>query len=37
MAGWDHHGGFSLDASVRVEQWNRMGLERLAMYAEAFG
>ncbi|MFC2173218.1 transposase [Acidobacteriota bacterium] len=32
MAGWDHHGGFSLDASVRVEQWDRMALERLARY-----
>ncbi len=32
MAGWDYHGGFSLDASVRVESWDRLGLERLARY-----
>jgi len=32
MAGWDHHGGFSLDAAVRVEAWDRMALERLARY-----
>ena len=33
MAGWDHHGGFSLDASVRVEEWDRLALERLVRYA----
>jgi hypothetical protein len=32
MAGWDYHGGFSLDASVRVESWDRFGLERLVRY-----
>jgi len=32
MAGWDHHGGFSLDASVRVDKGDRMALERLARY-----
>jgi hypothetical protein len=32
MAEWDHHGGFSLDAAVRVEAWDRMALERLARY-----
>ncbi|KFB68564.1 MAG: hypothetical protein CAPSK01_001960 [Candidatus Accumulibacter vicinus] len=29
MANWDHGGGFSLDASVRVEGADRPGLERL--------
>jgi hypothetical protein len=29
MAGWDHGGGFSLDASVRIEGPDRSGLERL--------
>jgi hypothetical protein len=29
MAGWDHGGGFSLDASVRIEAKDRAGLERL--------
>jgi hypothetical protein len=32
MAGWDYYGGFSIDASVRVEQWDRSALERLARY-----
>jgi hypothetical protein len=29
MAGWDHGGGFSLDAWVRIEGADRAGLERL--------
>jgi hypothetical protein len=32
MAGWDHGGGFSLDASVRIEGHHRAGLERLLRY-----
>ena len=32
MANWDHGGGFSLDASVRVEGADRPGLERLLRY-----
>jgi hypothetical protein len=32
MAGWDHGGGFSLDASVRIEGQDRAGLERLPRY-----
>jgi len=32
MAGWDHGGGFSLDASVRIEGQDRAGLERLLRY-----
>ena len=32
MAGWDHGGGFSLDASVRIEGQDRPGLERLLRY-----
>jgi hypothetical protein len=32
MAGWDHGGGFSLDASVRIEGPDRSGLERLLRY-----
>jgi hypothetical protein len=32
MAEWDHDGGFSLDASVRIEGWDRQGLERLLRY-----
>jgi hypothetical protein len=32
MAGWDHGGGFSLDASVRIEGADRSGLERLLRY-----
>ncbi|MBU0499598.1 MAG: transposase [Gammaproteobacteria bacterium] len=29
---WDHGGGFSLDASVRIEAHDRQGLERLLRY-----
>ena len=29
MAGWHHGGGFSLDASVRIDGHDRAGLERL--------
>ena len=29
MERWDHGGGFSLDASVRIEAHDRHGLERL--------
>lgn len=32
MASWDHGGGFSLDASVRIEGPDRAGLERLLRY-----
>ncbi len=32
MAGWDHGGGFSVDASVRIEGTDRAGLERLLRY-----
>lgn len=32
MAGWHHGGGFSLDASVRIEGHDRAGLERLLRY-----
>ncbi len=32
MAGWDHGGGFSVDASVRIEGTDRPGLERLLRY-----
>ncbi len=32
MLGWDHGGGFSLDASVRIEATDRDGLERLIRY-----
>jgi len=32
MLGWDHGGGFSLDASVRIEATDREGLERLIRY-----
>jgi hypothetical protein len=32
MAGWHHGGGFSLDASVRIEGADRTGLERLLRY-----
>jgi len=32
MAGWAHGGGFSLDASVRIEALDRAGLERLLRY-----
>jgi hypothetical protein len=32
MAAWHHGGGFSLDASVRIEGADRAGLERLLRY-----
>ena len=32
MASWDHGGGFSLDASVRINGPDRAGLERLLRY-----
>jgi hypothetical protein len=32
MAQWDHGGGFSLDATVRIEANDRRGLERLLRY-----
>ena len=32
MLGWDHGGGFSLDANVRIEATDRSGLERLIRY-----
>ncbi len=32
MRDWGHGGGFSLDASVRVEAWDRAGLEKLIRY-----
>jgi hypothetical protein len=32
MASWDHDGGFSLDAGVRIEATDRQGLERLLRY-----
>jgi hypothetical protein len=32
MLGWDHGGGFSLDAGVRIESHDRVGLERLIRY-----
>jgi hypothetical protein len=32
MDAWDHGGGFSLDAGVRIEADNRSGLERLLRY-----
>ena len=32
MEQWDHAGGFSLDASVRIEAHDRQGLERLLRY-----
>jgi len=32
MLTWDHGGGFSLDASVRIEATDRSGLERLIRY-----
>jgi len=32
MLAWDHGGGFSLDASVRIEAHDRSGLERLIRY-----
>ena len=32
MLAWDHGGGFSLDASVRIEAPDRAGLERVIRY-----
>ena len=32
MLQWDHAGGFSIDASVRIEAWDRAALERLLRY-----
>ena len=32
MAAWEHGGGFSLDAGVRIEAEDRSGLERLLKY-----
>jgi hypothetical protein len=32
MLGWDHSGGFSLNAEVWVPSWDRAGLERLIRY-----
>jgi hypothetical protein len=32
MAGWDHGGGFSVDAAVRIEGNDRAGLERRLRY-----
>lgn len=32
MGSWDHGGGFSVDASVRIEAGDRLGLERLLRY-----
>ena len=32
MLGWEHGGGFSLNASVRIEATDREGLERLTRY-----
>jgi len=32
MLGWEHNGGFSIDASVRIEAWDRAALERLLRY-----
>jgi Putative transposase len=32
MGGWDHGGGFSLDASVRIDGSDRAGRERLLRY-----
>jgi hypothetical protein len=32
MEAWEHGGGFSLDASVRIEADDRKGLERLLRY-----
>jgi hypothetical protein len=32
MGGWEHGGGFSVDASVRIEGTDRPGLERLLRY-----
>lgn len=32
MGGWEHGGGFSVDATVRIEGTDRAGLERLLRY-----
>jgi len=32
MRDWGHGGGFSIDAAVRIEAWDRAGLERLIRY-----
>ena len=32
MLQWEHNGGFSIDASVRIESWDRNGLEQLLRY-----
>jgi hypothetical protein len=32
MNEWEHDGGFSLHAKVRIDGWNREGLERLLRY-----
>ena len=32
MLTWEHGGGFSLDASVKISGWDRDGLEKLARY-----
>jgi hypothetical protein len=32
MLSWDHHGGFSVDASVRIDQHDRAGIQRLSRY-----
>jgi hypothetical protein len=32
MAGWDHGGGFSLDAAMRIDGHDHAGLERLLRY-----
>ena len=32
MRQWDHGGGFSLDAKVRIETRDRKGLEQLLRY-----
>lgn len=32
MLSWEHQGGFSLDASVRIPDWDRQALERVARY-----
>ncbi len=32
MAAWQHGGGFSVDAKVRIEAFDRAGLERLLRY-----
>ena len=32
MLNWQGHGGFSLDASVHIDAWDRQALERLVRY-----